>query len=88
MEIAGAAFLGLIIGVAATWWMLRQRTAAKLSRLRHDVRGALSPALLMAERMETHADSAVRQAADMITESLERAVNLTKAPPAAGDIAT
>ncbi len=47
-------------------------------KLGHDIRGALSPALLMAEQLEAHADPAVRQAAGLITRALDRSAELAK----------
>ena len=53
-------------------------------RLRHDIRGALSPALLTADRLLTHADPAVQRAGDIVVRAVERAAALlsdTQAPP-------
>ena len=57
--------------------------AESLRRLRHDVRGALSPALLTADRLLTHADPAVQRAGDIMVRAVERAAALLNesAPP-------
>jgi hypothetical protein len=41
---------------------------------RHDVRGALSPALLTADRLTSHQDEQVRRAGQIVVLSLERAI--------------
>jgi signal transduction histidine kinase len=54
----------------------RQREAdmaRQLARLSHDLRGALAPGLLMAERLEAHPDATVRQSVEVIMSSMERA---------------
>jgi signal transduction histidine kinase len=45
-------------------------------RLRHDLRGALSPALLTADRLLTHADPAVQRTGSIIVRCVERATGL------------
>ena len=42
-------------------------------RLRHDVRGALSPALLTADRLLANADPAVQRAGDIMVRAIEKA---------------
>ena len=49
-------------------------------RLRHDIRGALSPALLTADRLLTHADPAVQRAGDIVVRAVERAATLLSDP--------
>jgi hypothetical protein len=68
-------------GVVA--WVLRLRRREKamtkaLGRLGHDLRGALAPALLLAERLEMHQDSSVRQAGQVLMQAVERAASLAK----------
>jgi hypothetical protein len=53
--------------------------AQEQGRFRHDMRGALSPAMLSADRLVTHADPAVQRAGDRILRSLERAAALLDA---------
>jgi len=48
-------------------------------QLGHDLRGALSPALLMGERLQSHADPAVRRAADSVVRAIDRASDLVRA---------
>jgi hypothetical protein len=52
--------------------------AAILIRLSHDLRGALSPALILAERLEAHPDAKVRDAARLISAATERATQLCR----------
>ncbi len=49
-------------------------------RMRHDMRGALSPALLLADRLLNHADPAVKRAGDIVVRSIERAASLMEEP--------
>ncbi len=79
-----AAAVGGLLGWLAMCGQLRRLRARELAlaeavrKLNHDLRGALSPALLMAERLETHADPAVSQAAATITKALDRAAEAGK----------
>jgi hypothetical protein len=45
----------------------------QLSSLRHDLRGILSPSMLIADRLTGHEDAAVRRAGEVIVRSVERA---------------
>lgn len=54
---------------------------ADASSLRHDLRGALSPALLTAERLLAHQDPGVRRAGEILVQSVERATDLLAADP-------
>jgi len=56
---------------AAEAQLADMRSAA--SRLRHDLRGILSPALLCADRLANSDDPVVRKAADIVIRSVERA---------------
>ncbi len=59
---------------AADWHAARlARTLFEVGRLGHDLRGLLSPALLAAERLQTHADPAVKRGADTVLRALDRA---------------
>lgn len=49
-------------------------------RLRHDIRGALSPALLTADRLLTHTDPAVQRAGNIMVNAVERAADLLLDP--------
>ena len=49
-------------------------------RLRHDLRGALSPALLTADRLLAHDDSKVRRAGEIMVKSIDRASALLADP--------
>ncbi len=44
-----------------------------LSSLRHDIRGILSPVLLMADRLLNHEEPGVRRAGDVMVRTVERA---------------
>ena len=50
--------------------------AEEQRRLRHDLRGALSPAMLTADRLVTNADPAVRRAGEFMIKSVDRAASL------------
>ena len=45
-------------------------------RIRHDVRGALSPALLTSDRLGMNGDPAIRRAGDTVARSVDRAITL------------
>ena len=78
-----AVLLGAIFGAVGMSLIRRRAEAAAraevadlsaaVSALTHELRGALSPSLLMAERLERHADPAVRQSAEVIAKAMDRA---------------
>jgi hypothetical protein len=85
MPVLIAILAAVVAGGAVAWVLLprlsrlrrQEKAMAKaLGRLGHDLRGALSPALLLAERLETHQDSSVRQAGQILTQTMERAASL------------
>ena len=45
----------------------------EFSRLRHDLRGILSPALLLADRLQASSDPLAKRAADAMIGTIERA---------------
>ena len=45
-------------------------------RLRHDIRGVLSPVLLIADRLLNHADPAVKRSGEIMVRTVERATVL------------
>ena len=49
---------------------------AHTAMLRHDLRGVLSPALMMSDRLLNHADPAVQRAGGAVVRSIERATAL------------
>ncbi len=54
-------------------------------RLRHDLRGAMSPVLLVADRLGAHPDPAVKRSSDIMVRTVERATALLAEPtPPAG----
>ena len=60
-----------------------QEMQAKLERyrnatavLRHDLRGVMSPALMMSDRLVNHDDAAVQRAGQAVVKSIERATAL------------
>ncbi len=62
---------------------------AQVSNLRHDLRGALSPALIASDRLIAHADPAIRRAGETVVRSIEQASALITAsraqePPGSG----
>jgi hypothetical protein len=86
--LASGAALG---GLAACLFMMRQLRAARsraaeqaerMIKLAHDIRGAVTPALLMTERLEQTDDPAVRRAAAIVAGAIERTSELAKAASA------
>lgn len=76
------------IGVDPDAAALRDRVGqleATASTLRHDLRGVLSPALMMADRLVSHPDPAVRRAGDAVVRSVDRATALLTASKARPD---
>ncbi len=65
-------------GLAAA--RLRRTTTASaddaVRKLRHDLRGALSPALLATDRLLGHEDPAIQRSGTIISQSIERAIAL------------
>ena len=62
---------------------------AQASTLRHDLRGALSPALIVSDRLIANADPAIRRAGETVARSIEQASALitgskTQEPPGNG----
>ena len=57
----------------------------QVAGLRHDLRGALSPALIMSDRLLESTDPAVRRAGEAVIRSIERAAALLAAAKAASD---
>ena len=49
---------------------------AVFRKLGHDLRGILSPAMMVAERLEDNPDPAISSAGTMILEALDRAVEM------------
>jgi len=50
-----------------------QAQERELSRLRHDLRGILSPALLLADRLSMSDDPMAKRTADAMIQTIERA---------------
>ena len=50
-----------------------------ISSVRHDVCGALTPALMVADSLQSHADPAVQRAGAKIAQSIMRATTMLKA---------
>jgi hypothetical protein len=80
--------LGAVLGAAIAWLLARRAVqaaqareaaaTAAISKLAHDVRGAMSPALLMAEHLESNSDPAVKRAATTIAQAMERAAEMAR----------
>ena len=47
--------------------------------LRHDLRGVLSPALMLSDRLLNHADPGIRRAGEAVVKSVERATAILAA---------
>jgi signal transduction histidine kinase len=52
--------------------------AVSLAKASHDLRGLLSPALLVSERLQVHADPSVSRTGDMLIRLVERASDLLR----------
>ena len=64
---------------AALWRNARLAAlGAAMSRASHDLRGILSPALLAAERLQSHEDQRVSRAGDVLVRAVERATALVR----------
>jgi hypothetical protein len=84
--------LGVVLGAGAMAFFRRPRSTQaqapdKLQALReqwrktrHDVRGALSPAMLTADRLSGHQDPAIGKAGSLIMVSLNRALEMLQDP--------
>jgi hypothetical protein len=91
---AGAALGALAVGA----WSRGRRAALQAERdlaqsqlselrgqlrgLRHDMRGILSPALLVSDRLLTHEEPHVKRAGDVMMRTVERAVSRLAEIPA------
>ena len=69
-----------------------EQLEALVSRLRHDLRSAISPAALVADRLRQNADPAIQRAAATITGSFQRVLKELEAtyelvPPHGGQAA-
>jgi len=64
---------------AALWRHARLAAlGAAVSRASHDLRGILSPALLMAERLQMNEDARISRAGDVLVRAVERATELVR----------
>jgi signal transduction histidine kinase len=75
--------LAELVAAVALWRITARRQRAReaelsaaVSKLAHDLRGALTPVLLLAERLESSDDPAVRQAGLRIAQAADRATAL------------
>jgi hypothetical protein len=79
------ALLALLVGAAIGHLTMRRHrdaaaqanarveaSEAALAKLRHDIRGALSPALLSADRLTMSEDPATARAASLVVDAIER----------------
>jgi len=85
--VVGAALGGLIAWLVMARQLRQARSRVtlrteRLIKLAHDIRGAVTPALLMTERLGLNSDPAVRQAAAGVAEAMERTAELAKAASA------
>jgi signal transduction histidine kinase len=64
---------------AALWRNARLAAlGTAVAKVNHDLRGILSPALLTAERLQTHADPGIRRAGDVLVRTVDRAAELMR----------
>ena len=91
------ALFAFLAGWLTCWVVLRdvrpQRAAPpqpaiyppdQMSRLRHDLRGILSPAMLIADRLIAHEDATVKRAGAIVASTVERAAARLDETKAAG----
>jgi hypothetical protein len=80
--LAGLAMLGWLVTHLRLRHMLEDRARARthlteletqVARLRHDLRGILSPALLTADRLLEHPEPSVRRAGEVVVRTVDRA---------------
>jgi signal transduction histidine kinase len=93
MALAGEELAGMQHDLRAALWRNARMAAlgAAVTRVSHDLRGVLSPAMLAAERLQANPDAKVSYAGDIVLTSLERALVLVRStlafaaevPPAA-----
>jgi hypothetical protein len=72
-ERAAAAELRAQLGVASADTVQLMELRAQLKGLRHDLRGILSPALLVSDRLLSHETPYVRRAGEVMVRTVERA---------------
>ena len=70
---ATAQRLGRELAEAGTARVTLAELRAHLSGLRHDIRGILSPAMLVSDRLLSHAEPGVRRAGEVMVRVVERA---------------
>jgi hypothetical protein len=75
---AGGAVAGMLLPRLLRLRRREKAMAKALAKLGHDLCGALAPGLLLAERLEMHQDSSVRQASQLLMQAMERAASLAK----------
>lgn len=64
---------------AALWRNARLAAlGTAMAKVSHDLRGVLSPALLAAERLQNHAEPAVRSAGEVVARTVDRAAGLVR----------
>ena len=86
--VIGALLVWLLVARPAQAALARQHEETRgfdelrrrLQSLRHDLRGALSPAMLSADRLTMHQDEKVKRAANVVMASLERSTALLADP--------
>ena len=76
--VAGIAVRAAVLSPAPDLALLArvEKLEATLSAIRHDVRGALSPALIMTDRLLAHSDPAIVRAGQAVAKSVDRATTL------------
>lgn len=80
---AGLILYGLMPAASAAPGLAAQAridaVEARASSLRHDLRGALSPALILSDRLAASTDPAIRRAGEAVIRSIEQASALITA---------
>ncbi len=78
ISVAGRELAAMQRELRAALWRNSRLTAlgTVVAKVSHDVRGALTPVLLQADRLGKHADPAVRRAGETLAQAVERAIDL------------
>ncbi len=81
MAVAAAELAAMQRELRAALWRNARLAAlgTAVAKVSHDLRGALSPALLAAERLQSHADPAIVRTGNLLAQAVERATALVRA---------
>ncbi len=80
MAVAGRELAAMQAELRNALWRNARLAAlgSAVARISHDLRGILAPALLTAERLESHHDAAVQRAGEVLVRTVDRATDLVR----------